>query len=1183
LTSTSKLRKPNLWVISILGVLVLLVAVVVIYIGTRSDDWWREQLTTRLTQTLGRELEIQGAFHLDLGRRIVVEAASVRLVNPDWTESRDMLRIGSLLLEFDLLSALGDTLLIHRLELAGLDVALEEDQVGEQNWVFDIKTSQAPTPKPDEFRSFPVQIEKLSLQQAQLSLVQPERERPLVFQVDTITGAQTPDDEVVLDGTGQLGGLPLTIKGKLGKITDVLKLGRVSYQLNGKLGDASLSSTGSIDALGAPFRPKIDVSISGPEILQITRAMGVPSITEGPFETRINVAPDGNGMSGQLRGKLGTLNLDIDLYSEGMVFTDNVEISAQLSGENLAAIADLLELPPLPKGAFEVDAKLQRDDGVTQIEKMIASVGKHQLSVGGVIGGWPEMQGTRLEVKAQGPDLAAFAPTVAVIHLAKLPPGAYTANALIEPSDNGIQIRRSEIRAGGYQATAEGQVFTRGQFHAELNVTGSGPDLSMITRLVDIIQLPPWPFQASGRIDITGHDITIIGATGTTGDNELAVDGPIAFSETGPLRLDIKASGSSLQAVLRGLGYDVIPAEAAYQVEGNVEFVDNHIRVTAKRAQLGQATASGKLNIPDLDTPTTLVVDVDNVKTPDVEKTLALVGVELDLFQVVPADLKGQVRRTKNSTRLSSVRGSIGGARVKVSGSIGDPPDYLKTRLSLDIAGENLEHFLDHPVEQAIPFQIKGNVIKEKEFTRFENLMIKLAGITGQVNGHVGSWNKIDGSELSVSAQGDSLDAIAAILERPLPEGSASFDGHLSGVGDTFHIDRMTAHLGRNNLSGDLKLTKGEPPLLSGNLRSSYLDLSLLFQEDVLEEVPSENAEQSPETTSTDNVVKEPPEKDRQRVFQDTPIELDMLEKLGLDLDLRIDEVANVSEQGSLLDLSAKVLIKDGDIWVTELEGGGPLDGKLSGDLVVMREADKTSVDIDIKGEQIRIGLAAAPGQDPATYPPTDIEAHLTGEGSTYHQLAASLDGRIKVVQGEGRVNNNSMNFLLSDVLYELFQTINPFSRSESTTQLNCSVFIADFEKGTANIQALVIQTDKLNIVSAGTVELKTERINIGFSTRPRKGLGISASMITNPLIRLGGTMSRPAIALDAGGATVATGAAVATGGLSILAKGFWDRFLSARDPCGQALKRDAKLQGKKTEQPEEKKDPDSAGKGWLD
>ena len=119
-------------------------------------------------------MEIQGAFRLDLGRRLTAEAASVRIANPEWAETRDMLRLGSLVLEFDLLSVLGDTLLIHRLELADLEVVLEENQHGEKNWDFAIESEPPPAPKPDEGMTLPVQIEQLTLQRAQLNLSQPK-------------------------------------------------------------------------------------------------------------------------------------------------------------------------------------------------------------------------------------------------------------------------------------------------------------------------------------------------------------------------------------------------------------------------------------------------------------------------------------------------------------------------------------------------------------------------------------------------------------------------------------------------------------------------------------------------------------------------------------------------------------------------------------------------------------------------------------------------------------------------------------------------------------------------------------------------------------------------------------------------------------------------------------------------
>ena len=87
-------RKLWLWIGSIFGVLLLVIATLAFYIGTRSDEWWSDLLTATLSQTLGREVVIQGDFRLDLGRRITAEAASVSISNPDWSKSEDMLRLG---------------------------------------------------------------------------------------------------------------------------------------------------------------------------------------------------------------------------------------------------------------------------------------------------------------------------------------------------------------------------------------------------------------------------------------------------------------------------------------------------------------------------------------------------------------------------------------------------------------------------------------------------------------------------------------------------------------------------------------------------------------------------------------------------------------------------------------------------------------------------------------------------------------------------------------------------------------------------------------------------------------------------------------------------------------------------------------------------------------------------------
>ena len=1155
-----------------IGVLLLVIATLAIYIGTRSDAWWRDLLTTQLSQTLGREVVIQGDFRLDLGRDITVEAESLRINNPEWGKSRDMLQLGSLQLEFDLLSVLGDTLLIHRLELADFQLALEENQEGQKNWEFAIETRPSALDKPSQGIVLPVYIEQLSMLRTQLSLSQPRWERPLVLAVEKISGGQTPDDKAFIDGNGKLGDLPFSLEGSLGKISSALNRGSVSYQLTGKLGEASLRSEGSIDSLIAPLRPTLELSFKGPDVMQITRAMGAPKIAEGPFEAQLNIMPEGRGVNSRIRGRFGQLQLTADITADSLDSTENLDVTARLSGENLAAFADFLRLPPLPKGSFEIDVALQKDNSMTRIEKMMAGVGKHRISVEGVLGAWPKLKGTRLALQAEGPDLAAFTPTVTLVGLGQLPAGAYRAYTQIESNETGLRVRPSEVIAGGYQATAEGQIFTKDPIRAELKVTGSGPDLSMISRLADIIQLPAWPFQARGGITITATDITLIGTSGTAGKHQVAVDGPIAFSASGPLRLNVKGSGPSLQAVLQGLGYDVIPASAAYRVEGRVEMTNNRLVVTAKHARLGPAEASATLNIPDLNTPTTLMVDVRELKTTDTATALGLVGMKLDLLQVMPANLSGQIRRTKNSTGLSKIHGSIGATSINVDGAIGDPPDYGNTRVNLDISGSNLEHFLDHPVEQAIPFQIKGSAARDKRDTHLEKLQLKVANIEANIHGRLGNWENLEGSELTISAQGPNLDAIAAILNRPLPVGAVKFDGHVRGTKDTFHIDRMNAQLGRSNLSGDLKLTRGQPPLLKGQVSSTYIDFALFREQAEPSHLSNAkiNGMQTTGLTEGDDDAPQydaTPQKTQQLLFPDTPIKLEAFDRLDLDLQVRIDEVANFGVLNAVHNISAGILLKGRELSVSDLEVIGIRGGRVSGNLAMRPEANLTRIDVDIAGKQIRPGLAAAPGQAPETFPPMDIEAKFTGTGNTYRKLVSSLNGRVKAVQGEGVVSNSRAGIFLSDVFYELFKALNPLAKTQATTRLNCGVYIINLAGGKAEIQAVVIQTDELTILSAGTIDLNTEQIDVGFETRPRKGMGISASMITNPYTKLGGSLAKPTIELDPGRAAVATGAAVATAGLSFLYKGLWDRYFSSRDPCGEALARDAELQAKKAGQ----------------
>ena len=91
-------------------------------------------------------------------------------------------------------------------------------------------------------------------------------------------------------------------------------------------------------------------------------------------------------------------------------------------------------------------------------------------------------------------------------------------------------------------------------------------------------------------------------------------------------------------------------------------------------------------------------------------------------------------------------------------------------------------------------------------------------------------------------------------------------------------------------------------------------------------------------------------------------------------------------------------------------------------------------------------------------------------------------------------------------------------------------------------------------IVGGGDIDLNTEKLNIEFNTKPRKGVGVSADMFITPFIKLGGTLASPKIGLSKKGVLLSGGAAVLTGGLSFLFQGAADRVTAQSGMCDQTL-----------------------------
>ena len=145
---------------------------------------------------------------------------------------------------------------------------------------------------------------------------------------------------------------------------------------------------------------------------------------------------------------------------------------------------------------------------------------------------------------------------------------------------------------------------------------------------------------------------------------------------------------------------------------------------------------------------------------------------------------------------------------------------------------------------------------------------------------------------------------------------------------------------------------------------------------------------------------------------------------------------------------------------------------------------------------------------------------------------------------------------MAADVLLALLEALNPFAKEKPATRLECAVVVIEVEDGVAVMEPMAVQTDVMTVLGGGKIDFSTEKLDLNWATKPRKGIGVSASLITNPYIKLGGTLANPSIEMKPIEAMTSTGIAVATGGISILAKGLFDRITAEQKVCEQALKK---------------------------
>lgn len=116
------------------AVLVSLIAVIVGYARLSDVDGLKTALETHFKDRTGRKLSVNGAIGLDLAFPPRITAVDVSLENAPWGSRKNMMTAKRIEAEVDLLPLVMGDVAVPRLRVVGVDLLLETNKNGDNNW-----------------------------------------------------------------------------------------------------------------------------------------------------------------------------------------------------------------------------------------------------------------------------------------------------------------------------------------------------------------------------------------------------------------------------------------------------------------------------------------------------------------------------------------------------------------------------------------------------------------------------------------------------------------------------------------------------------------------------------------------------------------------------------------------------------------------------------------------------------------------------------------------------------------------------------------------------------------------------------------------------------------------------------------------------------------------------------------
>ena len=831
-------------------------------------------------------------------------------------------------------------------------------------------------------------------------------------------------------------------------------------------------------------------------------------------------------------------------------------VSVKLSGPSVEYLTDILGLQQFTTGPLQLDVTLVRKAGKMQLD-LNGTIGEYTVRADGVADDFSNLDSATASLYIEGEDIGRFG------QLLGLPgklDGRFNLDAKLDPKQAGGGSISLTANAGDITLKVEGDLTGAPDLAgSKARIHLQAADFRRVAGALGIDQVPALQIDAGAVVQRVDGGLSIEDGSLVIGKDTISFSGMVGDQ---PLQsgtdIRFQTSLANLSATLADFDVELqhLPS-GEFSAAGQLTAADERVilrNLTVSFAGM-KAELEAKLSVASLLSDSQIKFQV---KGKDLSELLP----PNEIFDAPDKafSLDGSVRLQKNVVSLPDLQFRIGQNQLKADVQLGLEPALNSVKANIVASGPNLyelsPQFADLPDLKVAPFKIRSEILWQDELLSIKDSVAQVGDAKLEVNGNIENPPNFDRTDLRLVLHIADMNSLSVFAGRDLPHDSADLSLRLLGEANTVSLEKFDGRFGDSDLSGDFSYRAGETPELKIKFVSKHLNLTPYLP-------PVEQVESRPDPpTEAKKVDSEKSDPDVEasassvpevRVIPDTPIPFDQFEGYVADVDIQINEL-NL-QQHTIRDFTVSGKIEDGSLSIEQFSLKSRGNGEFSGRLELEPKQNGTQIRMKMQGKNLEIGLPAETEEELKALPRYDLDLAFISSGGNIREMAAAMTGYLKLTSGKGRVKADSMQMFTNDFLFQLLNTINPFSRSDPYTNLICSTFLATVEQGkVVGKPIMVVQSERLNVLASALIDLNIESLDAEFSTVPQKGLGFSLTNLVNPYVGVGGTLAAPKLSLNKESVLIEGSAAVATGGLSILALGLKDRFLSNKHPCDTAV-----------------------------